>query len=172
MIDITTSLIESEVTAFSYKLQEFAADIDDVREGVKGISILDSIDGDISKTLSSGDLNLFDKFVSCSLLGQLYTTKRCLTLPPEKAYYNHELVMREVYYYRMLLKLTKEVVDRGLISLYATAQKSRYRAIVLLCIWEDSMIILDAFKRPNIYGFKLGVLMSLIFCGGTILVFH
>ena len=132
MIDVSTSLNESEVTAFSYKLQEFAADIDDVREGVKDISILDSIEGDILKALSSGDLNLFDKFVSCSLLGQLYTTKRCLTLPPEKAYYNHDLVMREVYYYRTLLKLTKEVVDRGLISLYATAKKSRYRAIVHL----------------------------------------
>ena len=97
MFDIATSLRESEVTEYSYKLQEFAAVVDDVRDRSRDVSLLDSIEVEVSKALSSGGLNLFDKFVSCSLLGQLYTTKRCLTLPPEKAYYNHDLVMREVY---------------------------------------------------------------------------
>ena len=132
MFDIATSLKESKVTEFSYKLQDFAAVVDDVRDRSRDVSILFPVEEEILKALNSGGLNLFDRFVSYSLLGQLYTTKRCLTLPPEMAYYNHELVMREVYYYRMLLKLTKEVVDRGLISLYATAIKSRYRAIVHL----------------------------------------
>lgn len=132
MTDIATSLKESEVTKYSYKLREFAAVVDDVRNLSRDVSILDSVEEEVSKALRCGGLNLFDKFVSYSLLGLLCTTKRCLTLPPEKAYYNHDLVMREVYYYRTLLKLTKEVVNRGLISLYVTALKSRYRAIVHL----------------------------------------
>ena len=132
MSDIANFLKVSEVTEYSYKLQEFAALVDDVRERSKDVSFLDPIEDEVSKALNSGQLNLFDTFVSCGLLGQLYTTKRCLTLPPEKAYYNHELVMREVYYYRTLLRLTKEVVDREVISLYNTARTSRYRAIVHL----------------------------------------
>ena len=139
MIDIKTSLKESAVTEFSYKLREFATAIDAVRNRSEDITVLDSIENDIIKYLESVEHNLLDRLLAYSLLGNLCNTKRCLTLSPEAAYYNNDLVVREVYYNRMILKLSKEVVERELISLYRTAQKTRYHALVHLGGLYDHM---------------------------------
>ena len=121
---------ESKVTDYSYTLKEYAFQIECVRAQSKDIYHLDSIEHEIQSKLDSSKLNLFERLISCNLLGCIYNTKRFLTLPAEKAYYNHELVMREVYIYRKQLLLIKEVFDKGLITLYSTAQKLRYQVLV------------------------------------------
>ena len=80
MIDIKTSLKESGVTEFSYKLREFATTIDAVRNRSEDITVLDSIENDIIKNLESVEHNLLDRLLAYSLLGNLCNTKRCLTL--------------------------------------------------------------------------------------------
>ena len=130
MLDVSNSLKESRVTEYTYKLAEYASEIECVKSQAKDVDSLDSIEHEIRSKLDSNELNLFERLISYHLLGCIYNTKRILTLSAEKAYYNHEMVMKEVYAYRKQLLLAEEVVDKELITLYSTAHKLRYQALV------------------------------------------
>lgn len=123
---------ESQITEKSYKLQSFSIVIEDVKRGVKPLSSLDPIVAEINAWIASGGLNLFSQMMAYFILGHAYNTKRCLTLPPDKAHYNEGLIWNEVFCYRKTLRIANEIGKLKLIALYRTAIQTRYQALVHL----------------------------------------
>ena len=123
---------ESQVTEKSLKLRDFSAVIESVKAGGQTLECLAPIIETVDGWLKDGDLNLFDKMMSYFILGHCYNTKRCLTLAPDKANFNDSLVWKEVFCYRITLRLASEVGKKGVIALYRTAIDTKYQALVHL----------------------------------------
>lgn len=123
---------ESQVTDKSLKLRDFSVVIESVRSGQQPLEMLEPIVEVIDKWLNEGNLNLFDKMMSYSMLGHCYNTMRCMMRDPGKAHFNDSLIWKEVFCYRTTLRLANEVEKRGLIALYVPAINTKYQALVHL----------------------------------------
>lgn len=131
-MDIQEQLKESEVTQTSEELKEFDSVINEVRARRKPIEEVDTVINSVETLLKDGQLNIFDRLMSYYVLGQACNTKKCFTQDPSQAMYNHPLVMKEIFCYRMTLKITEEVRGKKLWTLYNTVQGCEYQAYVHL----------------------------------------
>ena len=131
-MDIKEQLKESEVTKISEELRCFGSVIDEVAYGRKDVKEIVSIAETVEKWLKDGQLNAFDRLMSYYILGQAYNTQKCLTHNPSEAMFNHPLAMKEIYCYRMTLRIVDEVKEKGIRSLYNTANGCEYQANVHL----------------------------------------
>lgn len=131
-MDIQEQLKESEVTKTSEDLRNFGGVINEVRMRRKPISEVDNIIDAVEILLKDGQLNTFDRLMSYYILGHACNAKKCFTQDPSKAMYNHPLVMKEIFCYRMMLRIADEVKRKELWALYYMVQGCVYQAYVHL----------------------------------------
>ena len=106
-MDVQEQLKESEVTKTSEELKGFGSSINEVRAGQKSVGEVDTIINSVETLLKGGQLNTYDRLMSYYVLGQACNTKKCFTQDPSQAMYNHPLVMKELFCYRMTLRIAK-----------------------------------------------------------------
>ena len=123
---------ESEVTKTSEELRSFGLMIDEVKYGRKSICEIDSIVNTVEGWLRDSHLNTFDRLMSYYVLSQAYNAKKCLTHDPSQAMFNHPLVLKEIFCYRMTLRIAEEVKAKGILMLYNTVLGCEYQAHVHL----------------------------------------
>lgn len=131
-MELLEQLRESEVTQTSEELKEIGSVINEIRSRRKPVEEVDTIINSVESLLKGGQLNTFDRLMSYYVLGQACNTKKCFTQDPSEAMYNHPLVMKEIFCYRMTLKIAEEVRRKKLWALYNTTQECEYQAYVHL----------------------------------------
>lgn len=131
-MDVQEQLKESEVTKTSEELKGFGSSINEVRAGQKSVGEVDTIINSVETLLKGGQLNTYDRLMSYYVLGQACNTKKCFTQDPSQAMYNHPLVMKELFCYRMTLRIADEVRRKKIWTLYNTVQGREYQAYVHL----------------------------------------
>ena len=131
-MDVQEQLKESEVTRTSEELKEFGSVINEVRARRKPIEDVDTIINSVEALLRGEQMNTFDRLMSYYVLGQACNTKKCFTQDPSQAMYNHPLVMKEIFCYRMTLRIADEVRSKKIWTLYNTVQGCEYQAYVHL----------------------------------------
>lgn len=131
-MELREQLKESEVTKTSEQLRVFGLVIDEVKYGRKSIDEIDSIVNTVEGWLRDSQLNSFDRLMSFYMLSQAYNAKKCLTHDPSQAMFNHPLVLKEIFCYRMTLRIAEDVKEKGIWMLYNTVLGHVYQAQVHL----------------------------------------
>ena len=123
---------ESQINETLNVLLSFGAEIEEVKSGLKNISVLPGIIDYCRKKTADPKSDLTDLLFSYYILGQALSTKRCLTTSPAEVQFNSGDVWLEVLCYRKIFELFERVLERKIVSVIHTAVMFKYQAHVHL----------------------------------------